>query len=100
QGTTLIWSPRSNVTLYGDTAVVTAAHRLGARIALGTDWMPTGSMNMQRELKCADSLNQDYYDGYFSDRELWRMVTLYAAQAAAMDDAIGELCEGLVADIA
>jgi large repetitive protein len=100
QGTAIIWSPRSNVTLYGDTAVVTAAHRLGARIALGTDWMPTGSMNMQRELQCADFLNQDYYDGYFTDRELWRMVTLYAAQAAAMDDAIGELREGLVADIA
>ncbi len=100
QGTTLIWSPRTNVTLYGDTAVVTAAARLGVRIALGTDWMPTGSMNMQRELKCADSLNQTYYDNFFTDRELWKMVTEDAAGASAMDDVIGILAEGRVADIA
>ena len=57
-GTALIWSPRSNITLYGDTARVTTAARFGVEIALGTDWMPTGSMNMLRELRCADELNQ------------------------------------------
>ena len=100
QGTTLVWSARTNVTLYGDTAVVTAAARLGVRIALGTDWMPTGSMNLQRELRCADSLNQTYFDNFFTDRELWKMVTEHAAGASAMDDAIGTLAEGRVADIA
>lgn len=100
RGTSLIWSPRSNITLYGDTAVVTAAARLGVRIALGTDWMPTGSMNLQRELACADTLSRDYYGGFFSDRDLWRMVTLHGAQAAAVDDAVGALNPGLVADIA
>ncbi len=100
EGTSLIWSPRSNVTLYGNTAVVTAAKRMGVRIALGTDWIPTGSMNMQRELQCADSLNRDYFDGAFTDRELWLMATQNGAEAAAMDDAIGALEAGLVADIA
>jgi large repetitive protein len=100
EGTTLVWSPRSNVTLYGDTAIVTAAAALGVRIALGTDWMPTGSMNLARELTCVDELNTVYYDGYFSDRDIWAMVTKSAAEAAAMDDAIGILAEGLVADIA
>ncbi|WP_437599982.1 DUF4215 domain-containing protein [Sorangium sp. So ce590] len=55
KGTALIWSPRSNITLYGDTAVVTAAARLGVQIALGTDWIATGSMNLLRELRCASS---------------------------------------------
>jgi cysteine-rich repeat protein len=100
EGTTLVWSPRSNITLYGNTAVVTAADRLGVRIALGTDWMPTGSMNMQRELQCADSLNGTYYADHFTDRDLWRMATLNAAQAAAVDDVVGTLQPGLVADIA
>jgi cysteine-rich repeat protein len=100
QGTNLIWSPRSNVTLYGDTAVVTAAKALGVGIALGTDWMPTGSMNLSRELACADELNTTYYDSTFSDRDLWHMVTKNAAEAAAMDDAIGVLLEGRVGDIA
>jgi hypothetical protein len=53
----LIWSPRSNITLYGDTADATAANALGVEIALGTDWMPTGPMNLRRELKCADSFD-------------------------------------------
>jgi cysteine-rich repeat protein len=100
QGTLLIWSPRSNITLYGNTATVTAADRLGVPIALGTDWIPTGSMNMLRELQCADGFNRDYLAGHFSDRDLWTMATLRAAEAAAMDDVIGALLPGKVADIA
>ncbi|HEY8077373.1 MAG TPA: hypothetical protein VIF62_24775, partial [Labilithrix sp.] len=40
--TALIWSPRSNVTLYGNTAQVVAYDNLGVQIALGTDWLPSG----------------------------------------------------------
>ncbi len=100
EGTSLIWSPRSNITLYGDTAQITVAARVGVKIALGTDWIPSGSMNMQRELKCADEFNSVYLNGFFDDRELWRMATLYAAEVLAVDDAIGSLTAGLVADIA
>ena len=98
--TALIWSPRSNITLYGDTARVTTASRLGVEIALGTDWMPTGSMNLLRELRCADSLNRDYFDNYFTDEQLWKMVTSNAASVTSTDDAIGVLAPGRVADIA
>src|SRR5690606_22478334 len=37
---------------------------------------------------------------YFSDKDLWEMVTLRAAEAAAMDDVIGAILPGRVADIA
>ncbi len=100
KGTALIWSPRSNVSLYGDTARVTTASRMGVEIALGTDWMPSGSMNMLRELKCAASLNETYYDNFFTDEQLWRMVTSGAASVTASDDKIGTLAAGKVADIA
>ncbi|MDX2087252.1 MAG: lamin tail domain-containing protein [Kofleriaceae bacterium] len=99
-GTALIWSPRSNITLYGETARVSTAARLGVEIALGTDWMPTGSMNMLRELACADSFNKTYLDGYFTDVQLWQMVTSNAAAVTATDDVIGLLAPGRVADIA
>jgi cytosine/adenosine deaminase-related metal-dependent hydrolase len=99
-GTVLSWSPRSNSRLYGDTAVVTAADRLGAWIALGTDWTASGSMNLLRELRCADEWNQQRLDHYFSDEQLWLMVTLNAAYAIDMDDAIGLLAPKHVADIA
>ena len=98
-GPAMIWSPRSNITLYGDTARVTVAARMGVEIALGTDWMPTGSMNMSRELACADSFNKTYLNGFFADHELWMMVTANAASVTATDDAIGLLAPGKVADI-
>lgn len=96
----LIWSPRSNVALYGDTAPVGAYQRLGVTIALGTDWMPSGSMNMLREIRCADELNDNYYGGTFSDEDIWRMATVNGARALMVDNRIGVLSEGRVADIA
>jgi large repetitive protein len=99
-GTALIWSPRSNISLYGDTARVTTAAAFGVEIALGTDWMPTGSMNMLRELACADELNKNYFNNYFSDKQLWEMVTLNAAAVTGMDDVLGLLAPDHVADIA
>jgi cytosine/adenosine deaminase-related metal-dependent hydrolase len=98
--TSLIWSPRSNVRLYGDTARVTVMSRLGVRIALGADWTITGSMNLLRELRCADSLNQTALDNYFSDEALWRMVTANAAGVTGFGDILGTLSVGQVADVA
>jgi cytosine/adenosine deaminase-related metal-dependent hydrolase len=100
RGTDLIWSPRSNVALYGDTAMVTAYKQLGVTLALGTDWLPTGSMNLLRELQCADYLNTSYYSRTFSDEELWRMVTANAADLTDVHEKLGRLEPGKVADLA
>jgi cytosine/adenosine deaminase-related metal-dependent hydrolase len=100
RGMRLIWSPRSNISLYGDTAQVTVMDRLGVSIGLGTDWLPSGSMNMLRELACAASFNDNNLGGYFSDRRLWQMATLGSARALAFDDATGVLAQGYAADIA
>ena len=99
-GAMLVWSPRSNITLYGDTARVTTFDALRIPIALGTDWVFTGSMNMLRELSCADELNADYYGGHFSDRDLWLMATYNSAMALGAEDVIGVIEEGYVADLA
>ena len=96
----LIWSPRSNVTLYGDTARVVEYDRMQVPIALGTDWVYTGSMNMLRELQCADELNATYFAHHFTDEQLWRMATINGARATATDDAIGSIVVGHVADLA
>jgi cysteine-rich repeat protein len=99
-GTTLIWSPRSNIRLYGDTAPVTVAARMGVQIALGTDWTATGSVNLLRELACADSWNQTYLNKFFTDEQLWMMVTNNAASASGVGDVIGTIKTGLFADLA
>ena len=98
-GTGMIWSPRSNISLNGDTARVTVASRLGVNIALGTDWLPSGSMNILRELACASSFNTTYLGGFFTDQDLWMMVTANAAKVTKMSSTIGTLAMGQIADI-
>jgi cytosine/adenosine deaminase-related metal-dependent hydrolase len=95
----VVWSPRSNVDLYGNTAQVAMLDLVGVNIALGTDWVPSGSMNMLRELACADSLNTSYFDKHFSDADLWRMATSNAAFAIGASHAVGLLKKGYLADI-
>jgi hypothetical protein len=99
-GTGLIWSPRSNISFYGDTARVTTAVRLGVTVALASDWVVSGSMNLLRELRCADAFDREYLDDFFGDRDLWRMVTARPAELTATDDVIGTIAPGTVADLA
>jgi cytosine/adenosine deaminase-related metal-dependent hydrolase len=96
----LVWSPRSNIDLYGHTAPVTMLDLQGVQIALGTDWVVSGSMNMLRELKCADSLNRNFYGKHFTDADLWRMATENAAFAVGAQTVAGALKRGYVADLA
>jgi len=98
QGTGLIWSPRSNLRLYGDTARI--GNTEGVELAIGTDWMVTGSMNLLRELRCADDFNRDYLDERLSQHQLWAMATSNAANLTATGSRIGRLASGYVADIA
>ena len=97
--TSVVWSPRSNISLYGNTAQVTLLDTVGVRLAMGTDWTPSGSASMLRELACASYLNETHFANYFTDKDLWLMATQYGAEVAAVDDALGSLRPGLVADI-
>ncbi|MCU0686385.1 MAG: amidohydrolase family protein, partial [Polyangiaceae bacterium] len=99
EGVGVIWSPRSNIDLYGVTANVVQFAKLGVQIALGTDWSASGSYNLLRELACADSYNTKNLGGAFSSHDLYRMVTENAAAVLASDDKIGSLKVGLVGDV-
>ena len=99
-GTAVIWSPRSNISLYGHTAQVPMYDRQGVLIGIGTDWGYSGSMNMQRELQCASLLNDRHYGHYFTEHELWLMATAGNALALSIGDVVGVLAQGKVADIA
>ncbi len=96
----LVWGPRTNISLYGMTAPVTAFRNLGVNLAIGTDWLPSGSSTLLRELSCAQSLSVDLLGAPFTDHDLVGMVTWNAARAAGMQFSIGNLYSGLVADVA
>ncbi|KGJ95222.1 amidohydrolase family protein [Colwellia psychrerythraea] len=94
-----IWSPRSNISLYGNTAQVSLYKSAGINIALSTDWSPSGSMNMSRELVCADDFNTTYLNNTFTQKELWSMVTNNAAKALGVGNQLGDIQLGYLADI-
>jgi cytosine/adenosine deaminase-related metal-dependent hydrolase len=99
-GASLIWSPRSNVALYGDTGPISEYYNQGVQVALGTDWLQSGSMSLGRELKCADGLDQGYFNGVLPDRYLWKMVTSNPARVDHVESQIGEIAPGKLADLA
>jgi 5-methylthioadenosine/S-adenosylhomocysteine deaminase len=58
-GAKLVWSPSSNLQLYGRTANVYEALAEGVLVSLGTDWTPSGSSSLLGELKVADRALRD-----------------------------------------
>lgn len=97
---TVIWSPRSNLTLYGVTAPVSLMRDYGINLALGTDWVYSGSVHLLDELKVAAAYNRDYLNGLFSYAELWKMVTVNPAALLRASDQIGDVRTGMRADLA
>jgi hypothetical protein len=98
-GVGLIWSPRSNIELYGATTDVLSAKISGVKIALAPDWSPTGSDGMIEELKYASTWNAARYPPVFDNAELVRMATIVPAQLAGADKQIGSLAKGMFADL-
>lgn len=94
----VVWSPLSNLLLYGATADIAAAKASGITIGLGSDWSFTGSKNLLGELKVA-RLVSDAAGGLFSDSELVAMATCNAAAILKWSAAIGSLEVGKRADL-
>ena len=42
-GASMVWSPLSNLILYGQTADIAAAKASGITIGIGSDWSPSGT---------------------------------------------------------
>jgi cytosine/adenosine deaminase-related metal-dependent hydrolase len=98
-GVGLVWSPRSNVELYGDTANVAAAKAAGVTIALAPDWSPTGSVGTLGELNYASLWNQTQAKPPFTEKELVMMATANAAELVNLSGQVGSLAPGHAADL-
>ncbi len=98
-GVGFIWSPRSNIELYGDTANVAAAKAANVVTAIAPDWSPTGSVGLLGELNYASVWNQTQPASLFSDRELLSMATAIPASLVGLQEKIGSLAPNHVADL-
>lgn len=97
-GGKLVWSPQSNLHLYDETTDVKAALDAGLQVALGADWMPSGSPSLLHELKIAQRcLARQGCD--VSSQQLVAMVTSDAAAIAGLEDKLGRLEPGRPADL-
>lgn len=97
-GGAMIWSPMSNLLLYGQTAQVKAAKAQGVLMGLGSDWSPSGSKNLLGELKVARLVSASL-GNLFSDRELLAMATRNAAAILKWDHLLGSIEAGKRADL-
>ena len=85
----LVWSPFSNLILYSQTLDIGNALKAGVRLALGSDWVPTGTKSVLEEVKIArryimkDIDKEGLVDAFTNktgqvekiDEELFKMVT-------------------------
>src|SRR5262249_24533244 len=94
----MVWSPLSNLLLYGDTAKVELARKAEVKIGVGSDWSPTGSKNLLGELKIA-RLVSDHRGGIFKPRELLAAATREAAAILKWEDQVGTLERDKRADL-
>jgi len=123
RGAKLVWSPLSNLLLYGKTTNVYEALAEGVLTSLGTDWTPSGSRTLLQELKIADIALRDQrvlggsreLVPAFSlagkegverqraeaalDRALVDMVTRNPALTLRWYDKLGSVEEGKIADL-
>jgi 5-methylthioadenosine/S-adenosylhomocysteine deaminase len=107
RGAKLVWSPLSNLLLYGKTTAVDEALAAGVLVSLGTDWTPSGSPNLLTELKVADRVlreasllgDRDGSAAAALDQLLVEMVTINPAMAVRWNDQVGSIEVGKTADL-
>jgi 5-methylthioadenosine/S-adenosylhomocysteine deaminase len=97
-GGSMVWSPLSNLLLYGQTANLGAALDAGVPVALGSDWAPSGSKNLLGELKVA-RLAAPGAGADLSARDLVAMATRNPARMLGWDEHIGSVEAGKRADL-
>lgn len=97
-GMGLVWSPYSNLLLYGQTLdfnqIDQAEKEAGKKIplALGSDWTPTGTKSVLEELKLArEYMIKKEMHGRYNDEDLYNMVTTGPAKIINHEGEVGTI---------
>jgi hypothetical protein len=104
-GMSLVWSPRSNVFLYGagtdltKTTNVKLALEKGINVSIAPDWSLGGSQNILDEVRFADSVDNAQWGDVISKKALLEMVTINAAKTLGLGSVLGSLEVGKKADL-
>ena len=105
-GMGLVWSPRSNVSLYGGgtdltkTTDIQLALTRGVSVSIAPDWSIGGSQNILDELRFAHQVDSARWGTMFNAKTLFEMVTIHPALALHVSEYVGTIEVGKRADIA
>lgn len=96
----VVWSPFSNLWLYGETTRVPDAIEHDVNVCLGTDWGPSGTKNLLGELKTA-RIASDRAGWALSNFDLVQMVTANPGDALTRTwgRTVGRLTDGSLGDV-
>lgn len=94
----MIWSPLSNLLLYGKTADLVSAIKNKMLIGLGSDWSPSGSKNLFGELKVA-RLVANELRLFKRKSDILALATINAAKILKWDKVLGSIEAGKRADL-
>jgi hypothetical protein len=98
-GASLIWSPVSNLYLYGETADIPGALEAGVNIALSPDWTESGSLSILDELKEAHRISRENWGSVITPRQFAEFVTRNAAKAIGAEKLVGQIATGYRANL-
>lgn len=105
RGMGLVWSPRSNVFLYGSgvdytkTTNIPLALSKGLNVSLAPDWSIGGSQNLLDELRFASQVDDGAWGNILTPKQLFEMVTVNPAKALGLSNVIGSIAVGKKADL-
>jgi 5-methylthioadenosine/S-adenosylhomocysteine deaminase len=98
QNANFVWCPSSNIYMFNQTADIKTFLKEKVNTTLGTDSPMSGGVNLLKEMKFAQNIYKKTYNLKLSSREIFKMVTINAAKAFLLDDKLGEIKPGKLAD--
>jgi 5-methylthioadenosine/S-adenosylhomocysteine deaminase len=91
--------PTSNMLMFNVTAKIRKMIKAGLNVTLGTDSSASGSANLLEEIRNFRKIYRNMYGEDLAPKKIFEMVTINSAKAFWMQDQIGSLEDGKLADI-
>ncbi|MDR2402520.1 MAG: amidohydrolase family protein [Spirochaetaceae bacterium] len=98
-GASISWCPASNMFMFNVTCKIRKLLQAGVNVTIGTDSTHTGSCNLLVEIRFARELYRKLYGEDLPGKRIFEMITCNAARAFWLEDSLGSLDEGKLADI-
>lgn len=96
----IVWSPSSNLALYGVTAPIDQYLEANITLGIGPDWTVSGAFDLLEEMRVAYQYGRDQEIDLLTPKRIWEMATWEGAIVVGLHEHIGRLEPGMKADLA